>query len=139
MWRRVHSSHHVHTNAEDDPDRRFLAGEMSPAILAYAAVFFPNKTLRYNVLCFLHFIAYILRHTFAAFYPGQAKPKNITAKPPYTTAEKARIAFEIALIAATQYAIWKIDGSEVLRLGQHPAVRHHLDRGVVLLLHPTRD
>ncbi len=110
VWRRVHTSHHVHTNAQDDPDRRFVESELSPTILAYAAVFFPNKTLRYNVLCFLHFIAYILRHTFAAFYPGQAKPKSITAKPPYTIAEKARIAFEIALIALTQYAIWKIAG-----------------------------
>ena len=110
MWRRVHGAHHNHANGEGDPDRRFLAHEMSPTTSVYAAVLFPNRTLRYNVLCLLHFVTYILRHTFAAFYPGAYKPVSMTAKPSYTTGEKFKIAFEVALIVLTQVAIYQIAG-----------------------------
>lgn len=112
MWRRVHGSHHIHTNAQDDPDRRFLECELSPVTTAYAAMLFPNRTLRYNLLCFLHFTTYIARHTIVAFYPGKSKPKSMTAKPAYTVAERFKVAFEIALIVATQYAIYQIAGSK---------------------------
>lgn len=110
MWRRVHGGHHIHTNSEDDPDRRFLANELTPVTTAYAAVFFPNRMLRYNLVCFLHFITYIARHTVAAFYPGKTKPVSMTAKPAYATEEKFKIAFETALIIATQYAVYVIAG-----------------------------
>ncbi len=111
VWRRVHASHHVHTNGPDDPDRRFLREELTPVTTAYAVTFFPNRWLRYNIICLLHFIAYSFRHTFTAFYSGRNKPDSVTAKPAYSRNDKFRIAFEIGYIAVLQLALAWLAGS----------------------------
>jgi fatty acid desaturase len=110
LWRRVHGTHHANTNADDDPERRFLASELSPAGLIAAATLYPNRTLRYNVLCFLYWIAFPLRHAVALLFPGKSKPDFVTAKPRYSAAEKVRIAFEFGFIAAMQVGIAELTG-----------------------------
>jgi fatty acid desaturase len=108
LWRRVHGTHHAHTNAEDDPDRRFLASELTPTGLIAAATMFPNRTLRYNVVCFFYWIAFPWRHAVALLFPGRSKPDFVTAKPRYATEEKVRIAFEFVLIVAIQLGLAKL-------------------------------
>jgi fatty acid desaturase len=105
LWRRVHGTHHAHTNAQDDPERRFLASELSPIGLVAAATLYPNRTLRYNVLCLFNWITFPLRHAVALLFPGRTKPDFVTAKPRYSRAEKARIGFEFLFIAAMQVGI----------------------------------
>jgi len=111
VWRRVHASHHVHTNGRDDPDRRFLREELTPVTTAYAVTFFPNRWMKYSVICLLHFVAYSFRHTITALYPGRSKPKNVTAKPAYSGRDKLRIVFEIAYIAVLQLGLAWLAGS----------------------------
>ena len=108
LWRRVHQAHHAHTNNEDDPERRWLASELSPTGVIAAAILTPNRTLRYNVLCLLYWITWPVRNAIALLYPGKSKPGFVTAKPSYSTGEKLRVAFEILVIAALQFGLWKL-------------------------------
>jgi len=108
LWRRVHGTHHANTNAEADPERRFLAHELTPTGLVAAATLYPNRTLRYNVLCLFYWITFPLRHAVALLFPGKRKPDFVTAKPRYSAAEKARIAFEFAIIVMMQIGIAKL-------------------------------
>jgi fatty acid desaturase len=108
LWRRVHQAHHAHTNGEDDPERRWLASELSPTGIISAAVLTPNRTLRYNVLCLLYWITWPIRNALALLYPGRSKPGFVTAKPCYSIKEKLRVAFEIAFIALLQFGLWKL-------------------------------
>lgn len=104
LWNKLHNeSHHVRPNATDDPDRRFIVKEKSPATTAFTAVFFPHRGLKYNFLCLLQFVTYILRHAVAVFYAGGKKPSINTFKPQYGKADKFKILGEILLIALLQY------------------------------------
>jgi fatty acid desaturase len=111
MWRRLHNeSHHVTPNGENDPDRRFTIEEKSPATIAYTAVFYPTRWLKYNFLCLLHFLTYIGRHALAVFYPGDTKPAINTFKPHYSASDRLRIFREIGIILLLQGLIFLIAG-----------------------------
>jgi fatty acid desaturase len=110
VWRRVHASHHVHTNGHDDPDRRFLREELTPLTSAYAVTFFPNRWLKYSIIYLLHFVAYSLRHTVTAFYPGRIKPGSVTAKPAYSGRDKMWIGLEIGYIAMLHLGLASLAG-----------------------------
>ena len=103
MWDKLHNeSHHARPNTNDDPDRRFTMREKSPATAAFAAIFFPHRKLKYNVLCLLQFVTYILRHVAAVFYVGGKKPSINTFKPQYGKADRLRILGEILFIVLLQ-------------------------------------
>ena len=107
LWRRVHGTHHAETNGDHDPDRRFLAEELTPVGRVAAAAMFPSRTLRYNVVCFFYWLAFPWRHAVAMLYPGASKPDFVTAKPRYSRSEKIRIGFEALGIVAFQFALSK--------------------------------
>jgi fatty acid desaturase len=103
LWNKLHNeSHHVRPNTNDDPDRRFIMREKSPATTAFTAIFFPHRGLKYNVLCLLQFVTYILRHAVAVFYVGRKKPSINTFKPQYGKADKLRVLGEILFIVLLQ-------------------------------------
>lgn len=108
LWRRVHQAHHAHTNGEDDPERRWVASELSATGIISAATLTPNRTLRYNVFCFFYWVTWPFRNAVALLYPGKSKPGFVTAKPRYSAAEKLRVAFEILFIAVLQLGLWKL-------------------------------
>jgi fatty acid desaturase len=109
LWRRIHSAHHAHTNGTNDPDRRFMAAELSVTGTVTAATLFPNK---FNVVFWLQWIVYGVRHALAAlFYSGAGKPGYVPAKPAYMVADRLWIAFEIVFIAVWQIALWRFLGS----------------------------
>jgi fatty acid desaturase len=111
VWRRLHHAHHIHTNADDDPERRWLESELSnPTALVSAALLTPNRTLKYNVLCMLYWVTWTFRHVIAVFYGEQTKPGFAQAKPRYSTDDVLRIAFELVFIVAAQIGIWKLVG-----------------------------
>jgi fatty acid desaturase len=120
LWRRVHGTHHAHTNGDDDPDRRFLAQELTPVGLVAAATMFPNATLRYNFACLFYWIAFPWRHAVALLYPGKSKPDFVTAKPRYARAEKLRIGLEFLVIAAFQLALAKFTHGAYVWVGILP-------------------
>jgi len=110
VYRRVHHLHHRSTNSLQDPDRRFLPDELTGPASAYARLFFPNRQWRYGGVWLLHFIAYSIRHTIAAFSPRPRRHALVTAAPAYTGRERLAIASEIAVILALQAAILLIAG-----------------------------
>jgi fatty acid desaturase len=111
VWRRLHHAHHIHTNAENDPERRWLESELSnPAALVSAALLTPNRTLKYNVLCMLYWVTWTFRHVIAVFYGENTKPSFAQAKPRYSTNDVLRIAFEVVFIVLAQVGIWKLVG-----------------------------
>jgi fatty acid desaturase len=110
VWKRVHTYHHVVTNSVDDPERRFLASEASLATTVYGRLFYPNRGLKYNPLCFLYFAIANIRNTVAAFYSNRFKPKLVPSKPNYTLSDKSKVILEIAVIVAIQFSIAKISG-----------------------------
>jgi fatty acid desaturase len=111
MWKKLHNeSHHARPNTPRDPDRRFSTREKSTATVTYTAIFFPHKRLKYNVLCLLHFVTYIIRHMVAVFYVGDKKPSINTFKPHYSFRERMRILAEIGFIFALQFAIFFLSG-----------------------------
>lgn len=120
LWRRVHGTHHAHTNGDDDPDRRFLAHELTPVGLVAAAAMFPSKTLRYNFACFFYWLVFPWRHAIALLYPGNGKPDFVTAKPRYSRAEKIRIGFEFLSIAAFQLGLSKFTHGAYVWVGILP-------------------
>jgi len=108
VYKRVHHRHHRSTNSEDDPDRRFLPNELTVAASAYARTFFPNKQWRYGAIWFLHFVAYSVRHTSAAFSSLPQRLGLVTAVPSYTLRERLAIGSELAIIVLLQAAAWFI-------------------------------
>jgi fatty acid desaturase len=120
LWRRVHGTHHAHTNGDDDPDRRFLSQELTPVGLVAAAMMFPNATLRYNFACLFYWIAFPWRHAIALLYPGKSKPDFVTAKPRYARAEKLRIGLEFLFIAAFQLGVAKLTHGAYVWVGIMP-------------------
>ena len=58
LWRRVHGTHHAHTNTVNDPDRRFLAHELTPAGTLAAAALFPTKRFRYALVYLLYWVIF---------------------------------------------------------------------------------
>jgi fatty acid desaturase len=120
LWRRVHGTHHAHTNGDHDPDRRFLASELTPVGLVAAATMFPNRTLRYNLFCLFYWIAFPWRHAVALLYPGKRKPDFVTAKPRYATTEKLRIGFEFLFIVVFQLALAKLTHGAYIWVGIMP-------------------
>ena len=107
LWDKLHNeSHHARPNTTEDPDRRFLLCEKSPATAAFGAIFFPHKGLKYNVLCLMQFVTYILRHAVAVFYIGGKKPSVNTYKPKYAKADRLKIFGEILLIALLQWVVF---------------------------------
>lgn len=103
LWRRLHTMHHAHPNTSQDPERRYLASELSFTGTVVAATLYPNKALRFSPLCLLYWVAYPIRHGIVAlFYPARSKPDFVTAKPRYSTVDKSWIAFEIVWIVAIQ-------------------------------------
>ena len=112
VWSREHTYHHVVTNTLDDPKRRFLNSEASVTTAAYGAMFYPHRRLKYNFLWTLYFLTTTLRYTFAAFYPGRSKPKIVPSKPVYSGTDKARIVFEICVIASIQVGISRLTGPD---------------------------
>lgn len=117
VWRRVHNhTHHLHANTPDDPDRQFLTSEASAPTRWYSRLFYPNRhSPRWNLIVGFHFVPYILRNTFAAFYPGAAKPPFVPAKPPYTTNQRLAVVFELVFIALLQVGIFYFVGHSWLR------------------------
>lgn len=117
VWRRVHNhTHHLHANTPDDPDRQFLTSEASAPIRWYSRLFYPNRlSPRWNLIVGFHFVPYILRNTFAAFYPDAAKPPFVPAKPPYTTNQRLAVAFELVVIALLQAGVFYVVGGSWLR------------------------
>jgi fatty acid desaturase len=112
IWRRVHNeTHHARTNTVGDPDRRLRRCERTRLGSLYMALFVPNRRFRYNPLCFLYFATYILRQTIGALRPSGAGrlPVN-TAEPRFTSAERRRIAVEIAVIGALQLVAFALAG-----------------------------
>jgi len=106
LWRRVHAAHHVHTNGTHDPDRRFLASELSLSGTVAAATLYPNK-LKWNIGFWLQWFVYGIRHALTAFfYSGSDKPGYVTARPIYQPGDRVWIALEIGFIAAWQFALW---------------------------------
>jgi len=120
LWERVHGAHHAHTNGDHDPDRRFLAEELTPVGWVAAATMFPNRILRYSVTCFFYGIVFPWRHTVAMLYPGKSKPDFVTAKPRYATADKFRIGFEFAFIVAWQLAVAHVTHGAYFFVGAMP-------------------
>jgi fatty acid desaturase len=108
LWRRIHAAHHADTNGEDDPERRWLASELSLVGAVTAATLTPNRTLRYNVLWIFYWLTWPYRHGVALLFPGRSKPGFVTAKPHWSTKDRLRIAFEIVVIVAVQIALWKL-------------------------------
>ena len=107
LWDKLHNeSHHARPNTTEDPDRRPLLREKSPATAAFAAIFFPHKGLKYNVLCLMQFVTYILRHAAGVFYAGGKKPSINTYKPKYGKTDRLRIFGEILFIALLQWAVF---------------------------------
>lgn len=105
LWRRIHGAHHTHTNGTGDPDRRFLASELTLTGTVAAATLHPNK-YRWNVGFWLQWSVYGIRHALAAlFYSGSSKPGYVTAKPLYQPGDRFWIAVEIGVIAAWQIAL----------------------------------
>jgi fatty acid desaturase len=109
LWRKVHGSHHAHTNAFDDPDRRFLDAELAelPKRVT-AALLFPNRAMRFLPTYLLYWLVFPFRHGITAFYPGRAAPPFAAAKPIYSSADKIRIALELAVIAFVQFGLWSL-------------------------------
>ena len=109
IWRRIHGSHHAHVNSDLDPDRRFLPTELTLGARIFSLAFIPNKTLRYNLICFTYFLVYPFRHTITALlYPGESKPSMVPAKPRYTGKDRLWIAGEVLFIVAFQYGVYLI-------------------------------
>jgi fatty acid desaturase len=109
LWRKVHGSHHAHTNAMDDPDRRFVDSELTPLGKLAAVLLFPTKVLRFFPAYMLYWVVFPLRHGITGlFYPGKGLPPFATAKPRYTVQDRLWIAFETGVVIAVQYSIYKI-------------------------------
>jgi fatty acid desaturase len=106
VYKRVHLLHHRSTNSVRDPDRRFLPGELTGATAIYGRMFFPHRQWRYGASWFLHFIAYSVRHTGAAFSLRPERLALVTAVPRYRMSERLAIGFELAIILALQVAVW---------------------------------
>lgn len=112
LWRRLHTMHHACLNTSQDPERRYLASELSFTGTIVAAALYPNKALRFSPLCLLYWMAYPIRHGIAAlFYPPRSKPDFVTAKPRYSTADRWRITFEFVWIVTLQFGLWAFVGS----------------------------
>jgi fatty acid desaturase len=122
LWRRIHGTHHANTNSDEDPERRFLESEMSRTGWVAAALLFPNKTLRYNILVLLYWVTFAWRHVIAMLLPGDSKPDFVTAKPRYSTAAKIRILGEILFIVAFQFALSKFVHGAYFWVGLFPVV-----------------
>jgi len=105
VWRKVHQAHHAHTNSDGDPERRYLASELTRGVKLLAGLSAPNRGLRFNVL-YLHWIAWPFRHVFALLYPLGHAARFVPARPRYTTTEKAWVALELLLIVAIQIFLW---------------------------------
>ena len=120
VYKRVHHLHHRSTNSEQDPDRRFLPDELTGAASAYGRMFFPNRQWRYGALWFLHFIAYSIRHTDAAFSSQPERLPLVTAVPRYTLKERLAIGSELAIILALLVAVWFL----VARPSAHPLLAY---------------
>ncbi len=103
LWRRLHATHHAHTNAEKDPDRRFLASELTTAGTVTAATMFPNRFLRYGFTYLLYWVVFPIRHGIVAlFYPDKEHPSYVTGKPRYSLRDKIHIVGEFVFIVALQ-------------------------------------
>ncbi len=112
LWRRLHAAHHAHTNSDKDPDRRFLADELTPAGLVTAATMFPNRYLRYTFTYLLYWVVFPFRHGIVAFlYPDREYPSYVTNKPRYSRQDKIRLVGEFVLIVALQlFLAWFLRG-----------------------------
>jgi fatty acid desaturase len=117
LWRRIHNqTHHVETNTDHDTDRPFRACEETLATRSYTRGFFPNrKTPFRHPFVLFHFVTYIVRHTFTALLPDEAKPSIVTAKPRYTGFQRLAIFVEIVWLGALQFGIWHLVGGEWAR------------------------
>lgn len=113
MWIRLHNeSHHAHTNTIVDPDRRFLLAEKNSHTIGYATILYPNRYLRFSIICLFQFIFYIARNLVSVFTPGR-KLKLNSFTPKYTAGDKRTIAVEILFIFCIQGGIFLISGSHL--------------------------
>ncbi|HXQ41480.1 MAG TPA: fatty acid desaturase, partial [Candidatus Udaeobacter sp.] len=71
-------------------------------------------------LWFLHFIAYSIRHTDAAFSSQPERLSLVTAVPRYSLKERLAIALELAIILALQVAVWFL----VAHASAHPLLAY---------------
>jgi fatty acid desaturase len=108
LWIRVHNqNHHPETNTLRDTDRVYRACEETRANRIYNRLFHPNrKTPFRHPFVLVHFVTYIVRHLSAALMSGGRKPSVVTFKPHYSPALKRQILAELAIIAASQVALW---------------------------------
>jgi fatty acid desaturase len=101
LWRRLHNAHHRHVNSDGDPDRAYLTSDRGLSPIVTAALLYPNRIARYNPLCYLHFVAYPLRHAIAAlFFSGS--PSFVAANPVSSMRDRITILLEILFIVAVQ-------------------------------------
>ncbi len=108
LWRRLHTAHHIHTNSTQDPDRRFLPSELTPTGKLTAQSMFPNAQSRLNLICWLYWVVFPIRHgVVALFHKGPKKPGFVTAIPRYAKADKFWIVVEFAFILALQFGVWR--------------------------------
>jgi fatty acid desaturase len=109
LWRRVHGTHHAHTNSEKDPDRRFLPSELTPTGTVFAATMFPNRVLRFNLTHWFYWVMFPFRHAIVAlFYHDHHKtPHFVTARTRFSRQEKIWLVAEIAAILLLHFAIYK--------------------------------
>jgi fatty acid desaturase len=122
LWRRLHGTHHAETNGDLDPDRRFLAHELTPVGRIAAAMMFPNHTMRWGFLYLAYWLAFPLRHAIAMLYPGGRKPDFVTAKPRWTRGEKISIGCEALGIVAFQFALSKFTHGAYVWVGILPVL-----------------
>lgn len=116
IWRRVHNqSHHVHYNTPDDPDRRYFVEEASTATRWYVKLLYPNsEVFPWNPLVFVHFVPYVVRNTLAALLPPRWKPSVVPNRADYQPADTARIAAELAFLAAVQFGLFLLSGGKLV-------------------------
>jgi fatty acid desaturase len=109
MWRRVHHAHHVHSNGVHDPERRWLQSELTnPVSLVSAALITPNRTLKYNVFCFMYWSTWMFRNGAAMLYAGESPPGCVPAKSHYSKRQALSVVFETIFIILLQIAIWRL-------------------------------
>lgn len=113
VWRRVHNAtHHHETNTVGDPDRWFLETERSKTTKVYNRVFYPNREGIYaNPLVGIHFIVYVLKHSWSAVVGLEFKPSFVTARPDYGRRQRITVIAEVVMIAVYQSCvIWYLGG-----------------------------
>lgn len=117
FWLRVHmQAHHGAINTLDDPDRKALPEECTPATHRYVQVVMPSaSTWRRLPTVFISFPTYVARYAAYAFVRAGVHVPTTVARPRYRNGDRRRLTLELALIVAIQVAIFHAVGGDWLR------------------------